>query len=130
MQLEPVPVRELVDELVAPYREALAGAVTFECHVPEELPPMAVDRALTVRALGNLVENALRPSCIGKKNGLFIGHPDAGQRSAILYSLIVSCQRHGKDPLAYLRDLLTRLPRMTNQDDLSPLTPSRWQPLA
>jgi Transposase IS66 family len=40
----------------------------------------------------NLVENAIRPSCIGKKNWLFIGHPDAGQRSAILYSLIVSCQ--------------------------------------
>lgn len=76
----------------------------------------------------NLVENALRPSCIGKKNWLFIGHPDAGQRSAILYSLIVSCQRHGKDPLAYLRDLLTRLPRMTNQDDLLQLTPARWQP--
>jgi len=50
----------------------------------------------------NLVENAIRPSCIGKKNWLFIGHPEAGQRSAILYSLIVSCQRHGKDPLAYL----------------------------
>jgi hypothetical protein len=35
-----------------------------------------------------------------KKNWLFIGHPDAGQRSAILYSMIVSCQRHGNDPLA------------------------------
>jgi transposase len=76
----------------------------------------------------NLVENAIRPSCIGKKNWLFIGHPDAGQRSAILYSLIVSCQRHGKDPLAYLKDILTRLPRMTNQDDLGPLTPANWQP--
>ena len=53
----------------------------------------------------NLVENAIRPSCIGKKNWLFIGHPDAGQRSAILYSLIVSCERHGKDPLAYLKDI-------------------------
>jgi hypothetical protein len=59
---------------------------------------------------------------------LFIGHPDAGQRSAILYSLIVSCQRHGKDPLAYLKDLLTRLPRMTNRDDLRALTPRAWQP--
>jgi hypothetical protein len=76
----------------------------------------------------NLVENAIRPSCIGKKNWLFIGHPDAGQRSAIIYSLIVSCQRHGKDPLAYLRDILTRLPRMTNQDDLRPLLPVNWQP--
>jgi transposase len=78
----------------------------------------------------NLVENAIRPSCIGKKNWLFIGHPDAGQRSAILYSLIVSCQRHGKDPLAYLKDILTRLPRMTNHDDLRQLTPRLWQPSA
>jgi hypothetical protein len=51
------------------------------------------------------------PSAIGKKNWLFIGHPEAGQRSAIIYSLVVSCQRHGKDPLAYLRDVLTRLLR-------------------
>ncbi|HUG11209.1 MAG TPA: transposase domain-containing protein [Opitutaceae bacterium] len=65
-------------------------------------------------------------SAIGKKNWLFIGHPDAGQRSAILYSMIVSCQRHGKDPLAYLRDVLSRLPALTNQDDLGTLTPARW----
>ena len=77
----------------------------------------------------NLVENAIRPSAIGKKNWLFIGHPDAGQRSAIIYSLVVSCQRHKKDPLAYLRDVLTRLPAMTNQDDLGALTPARWQPV-
>ena len=76
----------------------------------------------------NLVENAIRPSAIGKKNWLFIGHPDAGQRSAIIYSLVVSCQRHKKDPLAYLRDVLTRLPAMTNQYDLGALTPARWQP--
>jgi hypothetical protein len=76
----------------------------------------------------NLVENAIRPSAIGKKNWLFIGHPDAGQRSAIIYSLVVSCQRHGKDPHAYLRDVLTRLPAMTNQHDLTPLTPAAWQP--
>ncbi len=76
----------------------------------------------------NLVENAIRPSAIGKKNWLFIGHPDAGQRSAIIYSLVVSCQRHGKDPLAYLRDVLRRLPTMTTKDDLTPLTPAAWQP--
>ena len=37
----------------------------------------------------NLLENAIRPSAIGKKNWLFIGHPVAGQRSAIIYSLVV-----------------------------------------
>jgi transposase len=63
-----------------------------------------------------------------KKNWLFVGHPDAGQRSAILYSIVISCQRHGKDPLAYLKDMLTRLPAMTNRDDLAALTPARWTP--
>jgi transposase len=76
----------------------------------------------------NLIENAIRPSAIGKKNWLFIGHPDAGQRSAIIYSLVVSCQRHAKDPLAYLKDVLSRLPAMTNRDDLTLLTPALWQP--
>ncbi|MFZ9840058.1 MAG: IS66 family transposase [Opitutaceae bacterium] len=76
----------------------------------------------------NLVENAIRPSAIGKKNWLFIGHPAAGQRSAIIYSLVVSCQRHGKDPLAYLSDVLAKLPALTNRDDLTPLTPAAWQP--
>jgi transposase len=81
-----------------------------------------------VRIDNNLVENAIRPSAIGKKNWLFIGHPDAGQRSAILYSIVVSCQRHRIDPAAYLRDVLGRLPAMTNQADLTPLLPGTWQP--
>jgi hypothetical protein len=78
----------------------------------------------------NAVENAIRPSALGKKNWLFVGHPEAGQRSAIIYSIVVSCRVHGKDPLAYLRDVLTRLPKMTNQDDLTPLLPRNWQPPA
>jgi hypothetical protein len=31
-------------------------------------------------------------------------------------------------PLAYLREVLTRLPRITNHDDLEELTPSNWTP--
>ena len=75
----------------------------------------------------NLIENAIRPSAVGKKNFLFIGSPEAGQRSAIIYSIIVSCQRHGIDPLAYMTDLLRRLPAMSNQDDLDSLLPSNWK---
>jgi hypothetical protein len=74
------------------------------------------------------VRKCIRSSAIGKKNWLFIGRPGAGQRSAIIYSLVVSCQRHGKDPSVYLRDVLTRLLRMSNRDDLGALTPARWQP--
>lgn len=76
----------------------------------------------------NLIENAIRPSAVGKKNFLFIGAPGAGQRTAIIYSIIVSCQRYGIDPLAYMSDVLRRLPAMSNQDSLDALLPSQWQP--
>ena len=73
----------------------------------------------------NLVENAIRPTAIGKKNWLFIGDADAGERSAILYTIIESCRRRGIDPFAYLRDVLTRLPSMTNWQ-VKEITPEAW----
>jgi hypothetical protein len=57
----------------------------------------------------NLIENAIRPSAVSKKNFLFIGSPYAGQRRAIIDSIIVSCERHGVDPLADMADALERL---------------------
>lgn len=76
----------------------------------------------------NLTENAIRPSAVGKKNWLFIGHPDAGWRSAVIYSIVVSCRRRGIEPWEYLRDVLTRLPAM-NQSELPSLLPANWKPL-
>jgi transposase len=73
----------------------------------------------------NLVENAIRPTAIGKKNWLFIGEANAGERSAILYTIIESCRRRGIDPYAYLRDVLSRLPHMTNRQ-IPEVTPSAW----
>jgi len=73
----------------------------------------------------NLVENAIRPTAIGKKNWLFIGDAAAGERSAIIYTVIESCRRHGIDPFTYLRDLFSRLPTATNWQ-VKALTPSAW----
>lgn len=73
----------------------------------------------------NLMENAIRPSAIGKKNWLFIGHPKAGQRSAIIYSIIGSCERRGINPLEYLTDVLERLPQMQDSEQHK-LTPENW----
>lgn len=73
----------------------------------------------------NLVENAIRPTAIGKKNWLFIGDADAGERSAILYTIIESCRRRGLDSYAYLKDVLTRLPHMTNRQ-IHEVTPEAW----
>lgn len=73
----------------------------------------------------NLVENAIRPTAVGKKNWLFFGSPKAGQRSAIIYSILESCKRRGIDPAAYLRDVLARLPTMKNTE-VAQLTPANW----
>lgn len=73
----------------------------------------------------NLVENAIRPTAIGKKNCIFIGDANAGERSAIIYTIIESCSRRGLDPYAYLREVLTRLPNMTNRQ-IPEVTPHAW----
>lgn len=106
--------------------------------LPKSLLGQAIDYALgqwsTLQAyLGdgrieidnNLVENAIRPTAIGKKNWLFIGIADAGQRNAIIYTLIENCRRLGIDPYAYLRDVLSRLPHMTNYQ-VPEVTPAAW----
>ncbi len=73
----------------------------------------------------NGVENAIRPTAIGKKNWLFIGAAEAGERSAILYTIIENCRRNGINPDEYLRDVLTRLPKMTNHQTHT-VTPQAW----
>jgi transposase len=73
----------------------------------------------------NLVENAIRPTAVGKKNWLFVGEADAGERAAIIYTLIESCRRRSIDPYAYLKDVLTRLPNMTNHQ-IPEVTPATW----
>jgi transposase len=54
-----------------------------------------------------------------------LGDADAGQRSAILYTIIESCRSRGIDPYSYLRDVLTRLPFMTNWQ-VKHVTPEAW----
>jgi transposase len=73
----------------------------------------------------NLCENAIRPTAVGKKNFLFIGHPEAGQRSAVIYSVLGRCRRHGINPDEYLRDIFERLPK-AKTSDLKSLTPAAW----
>jgi transposase len=73
----------------------------------------------------NLVENAIRPTAVGKKNWLFLGDAHAGHRSAILYTIIESCRCRDIDPYGYLRDVFTRLPSMTNWQ-VKDITPEAW----
>ncbi len=75
----------------------------------------------------NLIENSIRNPVIGRRRWLFIGHPDAGWRSAVIYTFILSCRRRGINPQEYLTDVLRRLPAM-NITQIGELLPSRWKP--
>jgi transposase len=78
-----------------------------------------------VESDNNLMENTIRPTAIGKKNWLFVGEAEASERSAIIYTLIECCRRRGLNSFTYLRDVLTRLPNMTNRQ-IPEVTPAAW----
>jgi transposase len=119
-------------------QKALSRIKISHRHLPKSAFGRAMDYALTqwpmlgeyvkdgrVEIDNNPVENAIRPTAIGKKNWLFIGEAEAGQRSAILYTIIESCRARSLDTWTYLRDVFTRLPTMTNRQ-VKDVTPKAW----
>ena len=77
----------------------------------------------------NLVENAIRPLAIGRKNFLFCGNHDAAENAAIMYSLIGCCKASNVNPEQWLTDVLTRIPEYNNNYslDLADLLPHNWK---
>lgn len=57
----------------------------------------------------NAAERAIRPIALGRKNWLFAGSDQGGERAAAILSLIETAKLNGRDPEAYLRDVLTRI---------------------
>jgi transposase len=62
----------------------------------------------------NSIERCFRASKVGLRNYLFIGHPQAGWRSAVIYSVIGTCRLVGVNPEAYIGWVLPRLAAATN----------------
>ena len=75
----------------------------------------------------NPIEQQIRPLALGRKNWLFAGSLRAGQRAAAIMTLIQSAKLNGHDPLAYLGDLLERLPTQPNHR-IHELLPHHWRP--
>jgi transposase len=70
----------------------------------------------------NLVENAIRPFVVGRKNWLFSGSPDGAEASAGLYSLIETAKAADLDPYWCLRYILEKLPT-AEPEELDALLP-------
>ena len=71
----------------------------------------------------NRCENAIRPFVVGRKNWLFSDTPAGAHASAVVYSLIETAKANGREPYAWLRHVLQRLPYAKTADDYEALLP-------
>jgi transposase len=76
----------------------------------------------------NMVENAIRPFAIGRKNWLFSDSVAGAKASAVIYSIIVSAKLNGHNEYAYLRHILEKLPYAEKLEDFEALLPHRLAP--
>jgi transposase len=68
-------------------------------------------------------ENAIRPFAIARKNFLFYDSPKGAHASANLYSLIMTAQSHGLNPLNYLAYVFKELPMAKTLEEVEALLP-------
>jgi transposase len=81
-----------------------------------------------LRPDNNLVENAIRPFVVGRKNWLFAGSPDGAMASATFFSLIETAKANGLEPYGYLRHIFKKLPLVQTEQDLKDLLPQNIDP--
>ena len=124
--------------ILARLHRVLHAWKTSGAHLPASSMGQAIDYALGQWDLlgrylhdgrleidNNQVENAIRPTAVGKKNWLFIGHADCGQRGAILFTIVQTCRQRGINPFDYLKDVLTQIPHHTTKT-VAQLTTENW----
>jgi hypothetical protein len=84
-------------------------------------------RYATIPPDNNIAEAALRRVALGRANFLFVGNEAAGQDLAVLYTLVASCEKHGRDPIEYLTDVLIRV-QSHPANRIVEILPHRWKP--
>ena len=107
-----------------PEGSAIAKAIDYSLNHWGALSRFLHDGAVPID--NNHIENQMRPWALGRKNWLFIGSELAGERAAVVMSLLQSAKLNGHDPWAYLKDVLTRLPTQLNSR-IEELLPHQWQ---
>ena len=73
----------------------------------------------------NPVENAIRPTVLGRKNFLFAGSQRGAERIAIIYSLLGTCKMNNINPYLWLKDVLSRINDYPIKK-ISDLLPQNW----
>jgi len=93
---------------------------------PRERGPGGSWTARTPSRCLSASEAALRIIALARKNSLFFGNDAAGERFAVLHSLIATCQKHDVNPVEYLTDVLIRIHDYP-KSNIAELLPHRWK---
>jgi hypothetical protein len=101
-----------LDRTRVPEGSAIAKAIDYSLNHWSGLGRFLLDGDVPID--NNFVENRIRPWALGRRNWLFIGSQLAGERAAVVMSLLQSAKLNGDEPWAYLKDVLTRLPMQLN----------------
>lgn len=88
-------------------KSALASAIGYTLKLWPALTRYRDDGQIEID--NNPAERALRAVALGRKNYLFAGSDDGGERAAAIYSLVGTAKLNGLDPKAYLRAVLDRI---------------------
>ena len=104
-------------------KSKLAAAIGYLRNNGEALKRFLSDGHLPID--NNDAERDLRRIAVGRKNWLFVGSREGGDRAAVILTVIASAHRHDLDEWAYLRDVLQRLAQ--GEDDLEQLLPDVWK---
>jgi transposase len=107
-------------------RSPIAQAMAYFIPRSEKLCIYTKDALLNID--NNLVENAIRPIAVGRKNYLFAGSHEAAQRAAMIYSLLATCKLHNINPYYWLRDVLENMHRYKTEN-IEGLLPQNWKKL-
>ena len=104
----------------------LGEALAYAHHHWDGLTRFCDDGRLEID--NNAVENAIRPFCVGRRNWLFSDSVAGARASANLYTLISTAKANGLEPYAYLRRVLTELPKAESLEHIEALLPYRLDP--
>jgi len=88
-------------------KSAIGKAITYTLKLWQRLVRYAEDGRWEID--NNLIENSIRPLTLGRKNHLFAGSHEGARNAAMIYSFLGTCKINNVEPLAWLKDVLTRI---------------------